>query len=458
MIAKKSYYILGLEKSGLASAQYLLQKGETQLSAWDDQEKARQNLQKSFPEILIIAPGHYDWSKCKGLILAPGVPHTYPQPHPAVVLAREYAVPLFCDIEIFLQEGGHRDILGVTGTNGKTTTTMLLAHVLSKIGYMAQMGGNIGVPALSLPEKDITVLELSSFQLELMHTPALKGFILLNITPDHLVRHGGMSGYVRAKEAIFPHLKPTGIGIVSVDDKYCESLYQKHKGTSSHIVPISINKQIPGGFYIHEKVVWDTRGKNPKQCFPMPDLTGLGGNHNWQNILATYALLKILYNCEDTAFLNALFSFVGAPHRQELILQEGSVTCINDSKATNTTAARQALQRFTNVLWLVGGQFKETKEDIEALRACLGGVKKIYGFGAAGPLFKEVFSKDVPCEVYPSLEAATAAAIKEAKSCSSPSCVLLSPACASFDAFKNFEARGAYFKDLCHNLMREKIV
>src|SRR5712691_151847 len=284
--------VLGLARSGRAAAQALAAGGATVL-AWDDNPAVRDAVAAEIP---LCDPAQADWRQIPALVLSPGIPHTYPEPHPAVLRAREAGTEIIGDIELLGRAQPQARYVGITGTNGKSTTTALIGHILAAAGRRVEVGGNLGTPALTLAplgSEGTYVLETSSFQLELIGSLAFDIAVLLNITPDHLERHGGMEGYIAAKRRIFAHQSPAATAIVGIDDPICRAIADELRRASlAHFVSISVTESTPGGVYVDGGLLIDATGPRPALVLDLAEAERLPGAHNWQNAAAAYAAAR----------------------------------------------------------------------------------------------------------------------------------------------------------------------
>lgn len=441
---EKKVGVFGLARSGLAAARALAQGG-AEVLAWDDNEAQRKKLGAA-PVDLYRA----DFSSLAALVVSPGVPLTPPKAHPLVEKARSANVPVIGDMELFALARNslprHR-LAGVTGTNGKSTTTSLLAHTLKACGLEALGAGNIGVPVLSLeplPEGGIYVFELSSFQLDLTFSLKPEIAILLNISPDHLDRHGTMENYVAAKRRIFEMQTPDQVAVVGVDDEYGR---ETAKALNRKVIPVSCSGALERGVYVLEGVLFDATGGAAKKIGPVGQNRALRGKHNGQNAAAVYAATRALgAGAED--ILPAFQSFEGLPHRLEIVGEQGGVQFINDSKASNTGSALRSLEAFERVHWIVGGLFKE--QSLEMFAPVLGHVVQAYTIGKDDAKFTEFLEGKVRLKRCGTLDAAVKAAAQAAKA---GEVVLLAPASASFDQFRDYEHRGETFRALVKQIV-----
>jgi UDP-N-acetylmuramoylalanine--D-glutamate ligase len=382
------------------------------------------------------------------LVMSPGIPHTHPNPHPAAAAARKAKVPLVGDIELLVRSTPGARHVAITGTNGKSTTTALIGHILRESGRDVAVGGNLGTPVLSfapLGPDGIYVLEMSSYQLELTFSLEFDIAVLLNITPDHLGRHGGMGGYIAAKKRIFGGQRAPQAAIVGIDDPICAGIERDlARAAQQNVIPISAERPAAGGVYaVGGCLIDDTKGKATR-ILEMAGLARLPGIHNWQNATAAYAAVRHGGVAAEAASAG-LHSFPGLAHRQELIATIDGVRYINDSKATNADAAAKALACYENIYWIAGGLAKEG--GIESLSSYHRRIRHAFLIGQAAPAFAETLGSQVPHSRCGDLAAAITAAhelaVREGRQ---GAIVLLSPACASFDQFADFEARGDAFR------------
>ncbi|MCC9620241.1 UDP-N-acetylmuramoyl-L-alanine--D-glutamate ligase [Thalassospira sp. MA62] len=448
----KTIAVLGLGKSGLATVKALINAGAI-VWAWDDNAASREQIEPFGLVPLNLA--ECDWSQPDMLVISPGIPSTYPTPHPAAEKARRAGKAIICDVELLCTAQPDVPTLAITGTNGKSTTTALTAHIIANAGIKTQAGGNLGNAALGLEPSgadDCLVLELSSYQLDLLEHAAFDAAALLNITPDHLDRHGGMDGYIGAKRQIFTHPKGPKWAIISVDDEHCAKMaVELAREGGRHIIEVSVKQPVDHGIYVDDRdwLVDDTHGQST-QIVDLNTITHMPGRHNWQNIAFAYALCRAR-EIDATKIIDGVMSFPGLAHRQEQLGSIGNVVFVNDSKATNAEASAKALAAYDNIYWIVGGKPKEG--GIAGLEEFYPHIKKAYLIGVAANEFAETLGNDLPWVKCETLDVATKAAFEDAKASGDhPAIVMLSPACASFDQFKSFEARGDAFRDLYHQL------
>lgn len=443
--------VLGLGRSGLSAARTLLESGAV-VRAWDDNKSSRDQAQNIGIPVVDLSTSA--WSDCKLLVLSPGIPHTYPSPHPIAAKAMDAGVEIVCDIELLVRTQRSANYVGITGTNGKSTTTALVAHILRKSGTRIEIGGNFGIPALDLEplgEDAIYVLEMSSYQLERTSAIPFDVAVLLNISADHLERHGGMEGYVSAKKTIFNKQERSHTAVIGVDDPISDEIFHELKKTCAQtLVPISGLKRIEDGVYVvNGKLVDDTDGKQTIIC-DLKTIASLPGNHNWQNAAAAYATTKAM-GVTAHAIVAGLRSYPGLIHRQEAVEIVDGVAFVNDSKATNADAATRALACYENVYWIAGGRSKDG--GLTGVDAHLKDVRHAYLVGEAATDFANYLSGKVATTISGEIKTAVDSAYQSAKQDGHKKpVVLLSPACASFDQYPSFEARGDAFKSVVKEL------
>ena len=437
--------VLGLGKSGLSAARALHQVG-ADVRAWDDDAARRATARDD--GVALVDLGEADLTGVPTLLLSPGIPHTHPAPHPAVSRALAAGCEVVCDIEILARAEREALYVGITGTNGKSTTTALIGHILNQLGKRVEIGGNIGAPALTLAPMDadgIYVLELSSYQLELLTSTAFDVAILLNISPDHLDRHGGMAGYIAAKRRIFARQGAASVAVVGVDDADSQAVYDDLVTQGQRTIAISVERPIAGGIYVSDGWLIDDRSGGARQIIDLRDVETLPGAHNAQNAAVAYAAVSVIVAGDNANFAAdiaaAIATFPGLAHRQELIAVVGGCRFVNDSKATNADATARALTCNDDIIWIAGGRAKAG--GIEALEPFFSRIRHTFLIGEAADDFAKTLEGQVPYTLSGDLISAVAGAADLAQA---GSVVLLSPACASFDQFPDFEARGDAFR------------
>ena len=427
----KNFGVVGFGKTGQSIVRFLENFGAN-IFLFDDKIIDSTYYQNS---------ENFDWKKLDFLVVSPGI-HLWWDIHPTVLQARNFSIPIINDLDIFQQQICGK-IIAITGTNGKSTTTALIHHIFKR-KYKAEIGGNFGKPVLDLPKNsDFYALELSSYQLESCNFFGFDTTILLNITPDHLTRHGGMAGYVASKQKIFANPKKNSTAIVGIDDDYCRHILDfVHY---PRVIKIS-GKEVPeNGIGWHENKLIDNRENQFK--IVGKNVPELDGDHNRQNIAAAYAAC-VVNDIDAKIFTEGLSTFSGLEHRQEFVKSINRVRYINDSKATNADSVEQALKRFSNIIWILGGRPKE--DGIESLRPYFSKIKFAFLIGEAAEKWHEFLNKNnVANEVVFTLENAVKKSYEIAHE---KDIVLLSPACASFDQFKSFEDRGKRFKKFVEEL------
>jgi UDP-N-acetylmuramoylalanine--D-glutamate ligase len=444
--------VFGLGGSGRATAHALMAGGAT-VTAWDDNPDSRaQAANENIPLADLAAA---DWSQFAALILSPGIPLTHPAPHPVVICARNADRPVIGDIELLTENKGDAILIGITGTNGKSTTSALLHHVLQASGVAVQIGGNFGPPVLGLtpPENNETVvLELSSYQLDLTQTAMFDIAVLLNVTPDHLDRHGDMAGYVAAKKRIFRTASDSRrqIAVIGIDDDYSLAVMKDlSENTDWQITPVSVAHPVKGGVAVIDGELSDADGNT---C-AIGHIETLRGRHNWQNAATAWAVARAR-GLTPAQIASAFETYPGLPHRLEAVGQIAGIRYINDSKATNGEAAARALASFQNIYWIAGGVAKE--DGLDPTLPFLDRVRHAFLIGEAAEAFGTALDGKVPVTMSGDLATAVKAAGGHAAAdgLDSP-VVLLSPACASFDQYRNFTLRGDHFRELVADLQSE---
>ena len=413
VFAGRKYAVLGLARSGLASVQSLVASG-AEVMAWDNRDEAREAVVglAEIADLLTADLGGYD-----GIVVSPGVPLNR---HPIALHAERAGVPIIGDIELFAQARTslppHR-VVGITGTNGKSTTTAIICHIVKTAGLPATMAGNIGYPILGqepLPAGGVYVLELSSYQIDLTRSLDCDVAVLLNVSPDHLDRYETILDYAGSKERLFALQSPEHAAVIATEDQYTRAIAARAPG----------RKSLVSSGDVADQSLWPA----------------LQGPHNAQNAAAAAAAARAL-GIDEAVIARALETYHALPHRMELIAEKNGVRFVNDSKATNPDSAAPALASFAAVHWILGGLPKS--DDLGPCEAQLDHVRAAYTIGEAGPMFARLLEGKVPvrqCELL-------VEAVQRASRAAAPGeVVLLSPACASFDQFRDYEARGEAFK------------
>jgi UDP-N-acetylmuramoylalanine--D-glutamate ligase len=449
MFAGRDIAVLGLGLSGLSAAR-ALKAGGGHPVLWDDKEGARAEAEAAGFTVSDLRAA--DWSRFAALVLAPGIPLTHPEPHWSVTRAREAGVEVIGDMELFFRERARGTVPGkvvvVTGTNGKSTTTALTAHLLAEAGKRVALGGNIGKAVLDLEPfaPDLTyVIELSSFQIELAPSIAPDAAALLNVTPDHLDRHGTLQNYARIKASIFAHLPPGGTAVIGVDDEPSWAIADSLKGPFA-VKRIAVGRPVDTGVYAIDGVLHEMQEGNELARADLAGVGSLRGAHNWQNAAAAYALARS-QGLDSATIAQGLKSFAGLAHRMEQVARRGKVLFVNDSKATNADAAGKALASFSDIYWIIGGRPKEG--GLAGLEPFYPRIARAYLIGEAAEAFARQLGDAVDHVRCGTLARAVEQAAADAgRSDAREPVVLLSPACASYDQFDNFAKRGDAFRDL----------
>lgn len=442
----KNIVVFGLGKAGMASVMALSNGGAFIIASDDSKDSMLALDSQKITNVKIEYYNLINWNIVDILVLSPGVPFTHPKPHPVVEFAQKANCPIICDIELLYLANKKANFIGITGTNGKSTTTALTGHILKNSGVKTQVGGNIGIPALdleNLSDDGNYVIEMSSYQLDLVEQTKFNTAVWLNITPDHIDRHGDIEGYIKAKKRIFQNQGESDVAVLGVDDVFSENVYNdlKKQANVSHVIPVSVYKILLRGVSIINGMLVDNIDK--KIEIQLGELKKLQGKHNAQNIAMAYVACKYS-GVDEEGFLSGVRSFDGLPHRMQYITEKNGVLYINDSKATNAEAASKALGTFKNIYWIAGGVSKAG--GIEPLQEYFPKIKHAYLIGAAQDEFAITLDGKVAYSKCGNLKDAFVSAKKDAEnSGENNSVVLLSPACASFDQWPNFEVRGSAF-------------
>jgi UDP-N-acetylmuramoylalanine--D-glutamate ligase len=446
LFAGSRFAVVGLGRNGLPAARGLAAMG-AEVIAWDDADTGS-SLPPRIERRLPRAGERFD-----ALVLSPGIPHRLPRPHPAAVLASAEGWPILSDAELLFRAvhaaGSRARFIGITGTNGKSTTSALLAHVLAGAGISVAAGGNLGPAALGLPllaHDGVYVLEMSSYMLERIATLRFDAAAMLNLSPDHLDRHGDMAGYAAAKRAIFARQQPGDLAVVGIDDAASRAMASWLAEQPPRLRTIS---------GVRSADVWCDCGMLRDADGPISAMAAafaLPGTHNAQNAAAVAALALGL-GVARTDIARGISSFPGLPHRQQHVAEVADISFVNDSKATNADAAARALACYERVVWIAGGIAKEG--GIAALTPRFGRIARALLIGRDAPALAATLTEfGVPHEIAGTLDNAVPAALAAARATGAP-VVLLSPACASFDQFTGFDARGDRFIELVQNLKQE---
>lgn len=439
----RSFGVLGLGRTGMAAADALKAAG-VKVTAWDDGLVGRAWAERGgIPLRRFATDGLGDIDT---LVLSPGIPRTHPKPHAVVQMALDNSVRLVSDIDLLADARPEANYLGITGTNGKSTTTSLIGHLLTTAGVPAEAGGNLGQPALSLKPLGADgwyVLEVSSFQLETIETVPWTTGVFLNITPDHLDRYPDIEGYIAAKQRLFEGAGVNATAIVCIDDAPSRTLASTLAAAGRRVVPISAAKAAPGGVSAIGGILVDAIEGTSQTVFDLAKAPALPGQHNWQNAAAAYAACRVA-GLASERIVPGLSSFPGLMHRQQHVASVAGIRFVNDSKASNPDAAAKALGSYDTVYWIAGGRPKGV--GFEALKPYLTRVRHAFLIGEAASELAHFLGNEVPYSQCTDLDAATSAAFAMALSDQAEDAViLLAPACTSWDQFVNFEARGEAF-------------
>jgi UDP-N-acetylmuramoylalanine--D-glutamate ligase len=444
LFAGKRFAVVGLGRNGLPAAKALLAMG-AEVVAWDDSPATRDAAGIPLRDPL---QGAFAFD---ALVLSPGIPHTLPAPHPAAARAKQAGVPVLSDAELLFQAvraaGSRARFAGITGTNGKSTTTALLAHILASAGRPVAAGGNLGPAALALPllpDDGTYVLEMSSYMLERLATLRFDIATMLNLSADHLDRHGDMAGYAVAKRAIFARQEPGDAAVLGIDDNETA-----RTPVNQGVVRFTISGVQKADVWCDSGALRDAAG----MIIDMRDAPALPGAHNAQNAAAAFAMATWL-GVPHAGIAASIATFPGLPHRQQRVGSVGDVLFINDSKATNADAAARALGCYDRIVWIAGGIAKEG--GIESLAPLFPRIAHALLIGRDAPLLAATLAANgVPHDEAGTLENAIPAALDAARRTGAP-VVLLSPACASFDQFTGFDARGGRFAALVEQLAQAR--
>ncbi len=447
--------VFGLGRSGRSVTRALSESG-AQVYVWDDDPAQAEALRG--PNVEPRAPDADAWAGVRAVVLSPGVALRFPHPHPVVGLARQLGAEVLGDIELFARTRPGAPVVAVTGTNGKSTTTALIGHLLEAAGRSVRVGGNIGTPVLDLPSIDgpapasAYVLELSSYQLDLTGSLRPAVSVLLNISPDHIDRHGSLDGYVLAKRRLLD-MSPTDAALViGVDDPHGQALAAAMGDRK--VIAISATRRLTEGVFWRDGSVIRAEGGRETVLANLAGIRSLAGRHNGQNVAAALAAVMALGVPAESA-VEGLASFPGLPHRMEWIGEADGIGFVNDSKATNADAASNALATYERIYWIAGGRPKA--EGIAPLAPYFKRIAHAFLIGEAADEFATTLDGHVGHDNVGTLEdAVDAAFVRAASDGADGAVVLLSPACASFDQFKSFEARGDRFRELAQAILSRR--
>lgn len=439
----KKIGILGLGKTGTSSYQAL--SGVASVICWDDVSATREIFQTKFEDANIVNLSDPQWNEQDRILVSPGI---HPL-HQIIKIANSYGIDITSDIDLLFEEASGSNFIAVTGTNGKSTSTALAAHILKEADLDYPSGGNIGDAVLSLnTNKPGYVLELSSFQLDLIKSFKAKIAVLLNITPDHLDRYQTMEAYIDSKKKILSMLDENGFCIIGVDNAITKNIANSLTKSMIKIIPISALEPQPHGVSVLDNIVYDNIFES--KILELQNNKRLQGTHNKENIASCYAICRIL-GVKPEKIITGINSFKGLPHRMEYVCSIGGISFYNDSKATNTDSASRSLDALDNIYWLAGGIVKD--DNVESLSKYSNKIKKAYFFGRDKEIFAKAMNGKMEFTICADLEEAFAIAFKDAIG-DKPAFknILLAPAAASLDQFKNFEHRGEVFIRLCREI------
>ncbi|WP_029076190.1 UDP-N-acetylmuramoyl-L-alanine--D-glutamate ligase [Kaistia adipata] len=449
--AGKSVAVFGLGGSGIVTAQALV-AGGAKVVAWDD--NAESVAKAAAAGIPTGDLRQQDFAGFSALVLSPGVPLTHPVPHWTVDLAKATGIEIIGDIELFCRErratAPGAPFIAITGTNGKSTTTALIAHLFRTAGWDVQLGGNIGTAILSLepPATDrIHIVECSSFQIDLAPTIDPTVGVLLNLTEDHLDRHDTMERYAAIKARL---VRGADTAVIGIDDEWCATIASDLDAIGKPVERLSVRRPVATGFYADRGRIFEADDAVVRQVADLAGIGSLRGAHNAQNAAAAIATARVI-GLSETVIVAGLKSFPGLAHRMEEVARIGKVLFVNDSKATNADAAEKALSSFDRIYWIAGG--KPKTGGITSLAPYFPRIVKAYLIGAAAEEFAATLAGKVDTVMAGTMDAAVAAAARDAAADGAAEpVVLLSPACASYDQYRNFEIRGDHFRGLVQAL------
>ena len=448
--AGKRVAVFGVGGSGLASCHALKAGGAKVIAGDDDADNLANAARAGF---ITADLRTVSWTNLAALILTPGAPLTHPNPHWSVLMARQAGIEVIGDIELFCRErrrhAPEAPFVAITGTNGKSTTTALIAHLMRFAGYDSQMGGNIGTAILSLrPPRmgRVHVIEMSSYQIDLAPSLDPSTGILLNISEDHIDRHGTLEHYAAVKERLVAGVQAQGTAIVGVDDGFGRNIADRIDRSGKRVVRVSVRNPLADGIYVEHETIVRASGGARSEIARLGGIGSLRGLHNAQNAACAAACALAMGLSGDT-LQNGLRSFPGLAHRMEQVGRRGNVLFVNDSKGTNADAAAHALSSFSDIFWIAGG--KPKAGGILSLAEYFPRIRKAYLIGEAAKEFSGSLGERVAHEMSETLDVAVTSAARDAEASGlANAVVLLSPACASFDQYRNFEIRGDRFREL----------
>jgi UDP-N-acetylmuramoylalanine--D-glutamate ligase len=453
----KQIAIFGIGISGLSAIDYLI-NNNYQILAIDDNVNSLEKLQKKYqdhPNLLqnIEICGDktkINWNNIEFLLVSPGIPLKYPKPHDIVLLAKENSCKITGDIELFYLLNKKSKFIGITGTNGKSTVTSLTGHIFKESQVDALIGGNIGIACFELEKSDRYIFEMSSYQLDLNDKTHFHIAVIMNITPDHLDRHKDMDGYIKAKKRIFLNQTQNDFALLNIDDANCYKIYQDLKEDSNfkaNLVAISLKKDQKDSIsLINNRLI----NNISQETIDLDDFEHLKGSHNKQNIAVSYAIAH-LSGISNDKITSSIKSFEGLKHRLEFVKKINNISFVNDSKATNIEAALCAIEAYDNIFWIAGGESKN--DDFSILKKDLHKIKKVFLIGKDQEKIARFLNQNnVENYLCNDLDNAFKKSVEFANKEDGKIIILLSPACASFDQWKNFEERGNHFCQLVNNI------
>lgn len=447
----KKVAVMGLGVTGLSICK-ALREADAHLCAWDDQEEARSKAsQKDIPLVNLYEA---DFSEIDYLLWSPGIPAYFPETHPIITKANAHQTVIATDIDILALSQPQARYVCITGTNGKSTTTALIHHILEQSGLKTSCGGNLGTAALTLDPlgaDGVYVLELSSYQLEMSGFLQSDVSILLNITEDHLSHHGTIAEYVKAKVKLFEMTKKDGTAIIGIEEPETKAIYDQFQqsGQIKNLHALCVNQAYEGLPRMRDGWLCDELTDHEPFSSDFNEMSALRGAHNHQNALAAYIACRAI-GLSAYEIISHIRSFPGLRHRQQLVKTINRIEIVNDSKATNPDAASKALSCYDSIFWLIGGVPKSDQSgSFDCFDPFYAKIKKAYLYGESAALFEPWLKEKMAVERFKTLDDAFLKASQDAiDSGIEGGTILLSPACASFDQFKNFEHRGDYFINL----------
>ena len=450
-----NYIVYGLGISGISTAKFL-QTNKLNIVATDDNPEVLKNNITKYPNINFKLPNEISYNNSSIISFAPGIPLYFPKPHSILEIVKKYNCKLSCDLEIFYKFNQKNNFfVGITGTNGKSTTTALTGFIFKELNFQAEIGGNIGIPCFDLPQNQQNfnyIFETSSYQLDLMNDVAFNISALLNITPDHIDRHGSLENYIESKKRIFQNQTASDYAIIGFDNNITKNIYNEfinNNNFKAKLIAISNHQILENGISILQNQI-HINIFSQKFTFDFTPI--LKGDHNLQNIASALAISCCKLHRDNNfnqdnilKIIKIIEKFKGLKHRMQLVDKTDNISFINDSKATNADSTENALKAFENIFWIVGGRAKEG--GIESLKPYFNKIYKAYLIGESSAIFAKFLQQNnVNFTLCETLENAFKTSVKDAESCDLLiKNILLSPACASFDQWKNFEERGDFF-------------